>query len=145
MNDIRHGNEELRNEEGRKRPYRYETDTTLRSILRDVPNASLQTIANTLSTSPKTVRTHMSRIGETLTSLRWIPHRLTSELNKFVSICVYNCSRDSLHTRTIIGGISSRGMRIGFIMNMFGAGYGPHGMRTRLKWRTAPLPPRKLC
>jgi hypothetical protein len=65
--------------------------------------------------------------------------------NKFVSLCVDNCSRSSVHTRTIISGISLRGMRVGLIIDMFGAGYGPHGMKTHLKWKIGPLPARKLC
>jgi hypothetical protein len=82
MNEIRRGDEELGNEGCRGRPYRYETNAVLRSILRDDPNASLQTLEDTLSISPDTVRTHMSRIGETLKSFRWIPHALTSELKQ---------------------------------------------------------------
>jgi hypothetical protein len=60
MNEIRHGNEESRNEGRPDRPYRYEMDVAHRSILRDDPNASLRSIADTLSISPETVRTHMS-------------------------------------------------------------------------------------
>jgi hypothetical protein len=70
MNEIRRGNEELQNEGRPGRPYRYETDTALRSIPRDDPNASLRTIADTLLISPETVHTHMSRIDYTLKSLR---------------------------------------------------------------------------
>jgi hypothetical protein len=47
-NEIRCGSEELRNEGRPGRPYRYKTDAALRSILRDDPNASLRTIADTL-------------------------------------------------------------------------------------------------
>jgi hypothetical protein len=79
MNEIRRGNEELRNERGPERPYHYETDAVLCSILRDDPNTSLRTIADMLSIAPETVRTHMSRIGSPLKSLRWIPHALTSK------------------------------------------------------------------
>jgi transposase len=79
MNKIRLGNEELRNEGRPGRPCRCETDAALRSVLRDDPNACLRTIADTLSISPATVRTHLSRIAYTLKSLRWIPHALTSE------------------------------------------------------------------
>jgi hypothetical protein len=68
MNETRRGNEELRNEERPGRPHGYETDAALRSILRDDPNTSLQTITDTLSISPETVCTHMSRIGYTLKS-----------------------------------------------------------------------------
>jgi hypothetical protein len=82
MNEIRCGNEELQNERHPGKPYRSETDAALRSILRDDPNDSLRTIADTLSTSPETVRIHMSRIGYILKSLRWIPQALTSELNQ---------------------------------------------------------------
>jgi hypothetical protein len=80
MNEICRGNEEFQNEEGPERPFRYKTDTALRSILRDDPNASLRTIVDTLSISPDTLRTHMPRIGDSLKSLRWISHTLTSEL-----------------------------------------------------------------
>jgi hypothetical protein len=65
--------------------------------------------------------------------------------SKFGAICVYKGSRKSMHTRTIFDSILSRGMRADLITNMFRTGYGPHGMRTRLKWRPEPLPPRKLC
>jgi hypothetical protein len=41
----------------------------------------LGTIAENLSISPETVRTHMSRIGYTLKLLCWIPHALTCALN----------------------------------------------------------------
>jgi hypothetical protein len=82
MNEIRRGNEELRNKGRPGRLYRYETYATLPSILRDDPNVSLRTIADTLSISPEMVRVRMSRIGDTLKSLRWIPHALTSELKQ---------------------------------------------------------------
>jgi histone-lysine N-methyltransferase SETMAR len=82
INEVRRGNEELRNEGRPGRPYRYETDAAIRSILREDPNASLRMIAETLSISPETVRAHMSRIGYVLKSLRWIPHALTSELKQ---------------------------------------------------------------
>jgi hypothetical protein len=49
MNEIRRGNEELRSEGRPGRPYRCETDAALGSILRDDPNASLRTRADTLS------------------------------------------------------------------------------------------------
>jgi ABC-type transporter Mla subunit MlaD len=80
MNEVRRGNEELRNEGRLGRPYRYETDAALGSVLRADPNVSRPTTADTLSISPETVRTHMSRIGDTLKSLRWIVHALASEL-----------------------------------------------------------------
>jgi hypothetical protein len=41
MNEIRRGNKDLRKEGRPGRPYRYETDAPLRSILRDDPNGSL--------------------------------------------------------------------------------------------------------
>jgi hypothetical protein len=59
------GNKELRNEGGPGRPYRRETDTPILSILQEDRNASLRTIAETLSISPETVRTHMSLLGDT--------------------------------------------------------------------------------
>jgi hypothetical protein len=80
MTEIRRGNEELRNEGRPGRSYRHETDAALCPILRNDPNASLRTISVTLSISPRTVRTHMSQIGDTLKGLRWIPQALTSEL-----------------------------------------------------------------
>jgi hypothetical protein len=82
MNEICRSNKELRNEGRPGGPYRYETDSALRSILRNDPNASLRTIADTLPISPETVRTHMSRIGYALKLLWWIPHALTSELKQ---------------------------------------------------------------
>jgi hypothetical protein len=89
-NKIRRGNEELPNEGGPRKPYSYETDAALRSILRDDPNASLRTRADTLSISPETARTHMSRIGYPLTSLQRIPHALTSELKHVRSdLCLH--------------------------------------------------------
>jgi hypothetical protein len=57
--EIRHGNEELRNDGRPGRPYRYETDAVIRSILQDGPNDSLRTAADMLSISLETVRTHM--------------------------------------------------------------------------------------
>jgi hypothetical protein len=51
MNEIRRGNDELRNEGRPGRPNRYETDAALHSIMRDDPNASLQIIMDTLSMS----------------------------------------------------------------------------------------------
>jgi hypothetical protein len=66
MNDIRRGNKELRDEGRPERPDRDERDAALRSILRDDSNASLRTRVDTLSISPETVRTHLSRIGDTL-------------------------------------------------------------------------------
>jgi hypothetical protein len=80
MNEVRRGNEELRNEGRPGRPYRYETDAALHSTLRDDPNASLRTIADMLSISPEMVRTYLSPIGDTLKSLPWIPHALTGKL-----------------------------------------------------------------
>jgi hypothetical protein len=79
INEVWGGNEEVRNEGHVRRPYRYETDAVIQSILQEDPNISLRTIAQTLWISPETVRTHMSRIGHTLKTLRWIPHALTSE------------------------------------------------------------------
>jgi hypothetical protein len=82
MNEILRGKEEFRNEGRPRRRYRYEMDVALRSILRDDPNTSLRTMADTLPISPEMVRTHMSRINYTLKYLRWIPHALTSELKQ---------------------------------------------------------------
>jgi hypothetical protein len=133
MNEIRHGSEELRNERRPGRLYRYETDAALRSNQRDDRDASLRTIADTLSISPEMVRTHMSRIGYTLVSLRWIPHALTSELKQIrFDLCVQLLPKLRAHAHDNWGH-SSRGMRVSFIANMFGTGYGPHGKRARPK------------
>jgi hypothetical protein len=70
INEVRRGNEELRNEGHLERPYRYETDAVIRSILQEDPNISLRTIAQTLWISPEMIRTHMSRISHTLNALR---------------------------------------------------------------------------
>jgi hypothetical protein len=74
MNEIHRGNEELRNEGRPGRPDRYETDAALRSILRDGPNGSLRTIADTspMSMSPETVHTHISRayLDTTVSTMR---------------------------------------------------------------------------
>jgi hypothetical protein len=77
ISKVRHGKEELRSEGPSGR---HETDPAIRPVLHEDPNPLLRTIAETLSISPETVRTHMSWIGHTLKTLRWIPHALTSEL-----------------------------------------------------------------
>jgi transposase len=87
INEVRRGNEELRNEGKPGTPCRQETDAAIRSILRDKPNASLRTIPETVRISPETVRTHLSRIGYTLKALRWIPHALTSDL-KYIRLMI---------------------------------------------------------
>jgi hypothetical protein len=61
ISEVCRGNEELRNEGRPERPYRHETDVTIRSILQEKPNAPLRTITETLLISPETVRTYMSR------------------------------------------------------------------------------------
>jgi DNA-binding NarL/FixJ family response regulator len=68
IDEIHWASEELRNEGCPGRTYQNETDA-IRSILQEDPNASLKTIAETLSFSPQTVRTHMSRTGYTLKTL----------------------------------------------------------------------------
>jgi hypothetical protein len=145
VNESRRGNDELRNGGHPRRPYRYETDADLRSILQGDPNGSLRTISDTSSISPETIRIHILQIGDTLKSLRWITHALTSELNQ---VC-FNLCLQLLPKLRAYAHDNWRHfvtwMRGGFITNMFGIGYGPHGMRTGLKWRTRPLPPRKLC
>jgi hypothetical protein len=100
---------------------------TFRSILRDDPNVSLRTMADTLSISSETVRTHMSRVGYSLKSLRWIPHVLTSELKH---VCFDLCLQ--LYPKLRAYAHDNRrhlitGMRVGFIANMFGTGYGRRG------------------
>jgi DNA-binding NarL/FixJ family response regulator len=82
IKEVRRGNEELRNEGRPGQPCRHETDVVIRSILQDEPNASLRTIAGRLAISPETIRTHLSRIGDTLKALRWISHALTSDLKQ---------------------------------------------------------------
>jgi hypothetical protein len=89
IDEVRRGNEELRNEGPPGTPYRYETDAVIRSILQEDPNASLRTIVGTLSISPEMVRTHISRMNYTLKTLCWIPHALTSELKHVrLTICL---------------------------------------------------------
>jgi hypothetical protein len=58
IQEVRGGNEELRNEGPPGRPCRHEVDIAIRSILQDEPSVSLQTIAETLAISPETVRSH---------------------------------------------------------------------------------------
>jgi hypothetical protein len=70
INEVHSGNEELRNEGRPGKPYRYETDVAIRSVLQEDPNASLRTIAETLLISPEMVRRHMSWMGHTLKTLR---------------------------------------------------------------------------
>jgi hypothetical protein len=88
INEVRRGDEELRNEGQPGRPYRYETDAVIRSILEEDWNTSLRTIADTLSISPETVRTHPSQMGDTLKTLHGIPHALASELKQ---VCFTMC------------------------------------------------------
>jgi transposase len=89
IQEIRRGNEGLRNEGRPGRPCRHEVEAAILSILQDEPSVSLRTIAETLAISPDTVRTHMTRIGSTLKALRWIPHTLTSELKHTrVTMCM---------------------------------------------------------
>jgi predicted transcriptional regulator len=68
INEIHRGSEELRNEGRPGRPYQNETDA-IQSILQEDPNASLRTVAETLSFSPQTVRMHMLWKGYTLKTL----------------------------------------------------------------------------
>jgi hypothetical protein len=64
--DVRRGNKEFRNKGYPGRPYRHKTDAAIRSIRQEDLNASLRTIAETPSSSPETVRTHILQIGSTL-------------------------------------------------------------------------------
>jgi hypothetical protein len=103
----RRGSEELRNEGHPGRPYRHETGAVIRSILQENSNASLRTIAETLSISLGMARTHLLQIGDTLKTLPWVLHALIYELKqgrltKFLEL------PPKLRTHTIIGGISSR-------------------------------------
>jgi hypothetical protein len=133
MNEIRRGNERFRNEGRLGRPYRYETDAALRSILRDDPNASLRTMADTLSIPPETVRTDMSRIGYTLKFARWIPHALTTELKQVrFDLCFQLLPKLPAHPHDNWWHLTT-GDENWFITNMFGTGYGRHEIRTRLK------------
>jgi hypothetical protein len=79
ISEIRRWNEGLRNKRRSGRPYWHETDAVIRPILQEPPSASLKTIVETLSISSETIRTHMSRTGYALRTLRWIPHALTCE------------------------------------------------------------------
>jgi hypothetical protein len=45
----------------------------------------------------------------------------------------------------ISGDILSRGTKAGSTTSIFETEYGQHGMKTRLKWRTGPLRPEKVC
>jgi hypothetical protein len=88
ISEFRRGNEELRNERRPGRAHRNGTDAAIQLILQKGPNASLRPIAETLSISPETVRTDMSRRGYTLKTSRWISLTLTCEL-KYV--CLTMC------------------------------------------------------
>jgi hypothetical protein len=82
ISEIRRGNGELQNGGRPGKPDQHETDVAIRSILQEKPNALLRTIAEILSISPETIRTHMSRIGYTLKTLRWVPHAVTCGLKQ---------------------------------------------------------------
>jgi hypothetical protein len=88
IEEVGRGKEELR-DENRPGYSRYEVDPAIRSILQDEPNAWLWTIGETLSISPETVRTDMTRMGYTLKALRWIPYTLTSQQKRIrLTICI---------------------------------------------------------
>jgi hypothetical protein len=85
---VRRGNEEIRNKRHPGTPSRHETAAAIRLILYEDLNALLITIAETLSFSRETIRTHVSRIGYSLRSLRWILQALICEL-KWVRLSMY--------------------------------------------------------
>jgi hypothetical protein len=84
INEVRRVNEELRHEGRPGRPYPYEIDAVIGIILQEGSNGSVRTIAETLLIWSETRRRHMSPVGFTLKTLRWIPHTLTSGPNRFV-------------------------------------------------------------
>jgi hypothetical protein len=89
ISELCRGNEELRKEGRPGKRHRQETHAAIRSILQDDPNASLRAIAETLSISPDTIRTHVRRMGYTLTNLHWIAHALIYELKQVhLTMCV---------------------------------------------------------
>jgi transposase len=143
ISKVRRGNEELRNEGCFGTPYRHETDAVIRSVLQEDPNASLSTIAETLSISLKTIHTHMLRISHTLKILRWIIHALTSWLKQIRLLMCLQFFPNSAHTRTIIGGISSRRTKAGFTSSIFDIEHGQQGRKTHLKSKIELLRPEK--
>jgi hypothetical protein len=109
ISEVRRCNGELPNEGRPGRPYRRETDAAIRSIRQEDPNASLRTIAETLSISPETVCAHLSRIGHTRKTFRRIPRGLTCQLKR---ICLIMCLQSLLKLRAHAHdnqAISSRG------------------------------------
>jgi hypothetical protein len=96
ISEVRCGNGELRNEGRPGKPYRHEIDA-IRSILQELPNASLRPDAKILSILPETVRMHMSRIGYTRKTLRWIPHSLICEPKQVCLKCVCSYIPNSAH------------------------------------------------
>jgi hypothetical protein len=148
ISEVRRGKGELRKKGRPKRPcrhkYRHETDAAIQLILQQDLNASLRTIAETLSISPETVRTDMSQRGHPLKALHRIPQALTCELKQ---VCLSTCLQllSKLRARTTTGGISSWGKKAAFPMNMFGIEYEQHGMKTCLKSKTRQLRPDKVC
>jgi hypothetical protein len=71
----------------------------IRSSLQEDPDALLRAIVETLSISPETIRTHMSRIDYTLKTLRCIPQGATCGLkhgsfdNAFAVTSQISCTR----------------------------------------------------
>jgi DNA-binding NarL/FixJ family response regulator len=59
IKEVRNGNENSVTKGG-SRPYQYEIDSYIQDIREDDPFASLRMIADMLSISPETVRTHLS-------------------------------------------------------------------------------------
>jgi hypothetical protein len=82
IQEVRRGNEELRNEGRPGRSCRDEVDAAMRLILQDEPTVSLRTMAETLAISPETVRPYVARIRETLKAFGWSPHTMISELRR---------------------------------------------------------------
>jgi hypothetical protein len=73
ISELGRGSKKPRNKGRPKRTYQNETGTLIRLILHKDPNASRTTLAGAMFISPETVRTHMSRIGDSLKALRWFP------------------------------------------------------------------------
>jgi hypothetical protein len=98
ISEVRRCKAEPRNEGCPGRPNQYEIDVAIPSILQENPNASLRIIPETLSISPEMVCMHMSRIGHTLKTLRWIPQALNYEL-RHVRLSMYLQLFPKLRTR----------------------------------------------
>jgi fructose-1,6-bisphosphatase/sedoheptulose 1,7-bisphosphatase-like protein len=128
-------------------PHQHETDAVIRLISQGDLNASLRTIAETLSISPEVVRTLMSWTGSAPKTLLWISQALTCELKQigssmllqlFPKLRAHEHAQDNWR-------ISSRETKVGFITNVFEMEYGQHWMEIRLKSKSGLLRPEKVC